>query len=54
VLGMVWSPAVSSLTMLAVVLGVLGAMGVFLFGLQAETLAALRTDDPYSIVERVG
>ena len=32
----------------------LSALVVFLFGLQAETLAALRTDDPYSIVERVG
>jgi hypothetical protein len=51
---MVWSPAVSDLTRLAIVLGVLGALVVFLFGLQAETLAALRTDDPFSIVERVG
>src|SRR3954468_6152704 len=54
ILGMIWSPAVSSLTTLAIVLGVLGALVVFLFGLQAETLAALRTDDPFSIVERVG
>jgi hypothetical protein len=54
ILGVIWSPALSPLTFLAIVLGVLPALVVFLFGLQAETLAALRTDDPYSIVERVG
>ena len=49
-----WRPAVLGVTFLAVVLGLLPALVVFLHGLQAETLAALRTDDPYSIVERVG
>ena len=39
---------------MAIVLGVLGALVVYLFGLQAETLAALRTDEPYSIADRVG
>jgi glycosyltransferase involved in cell wall biosynthesis len=54
VVGLFWSPLISGLTLLAIVLGVLAALVVFLFGLQAETLAALRTDEPYSIVERVG
>ena len=54
VLGAFWSPALSWLTILAIVLGVLGSLVVFLNGLQAETLASLRTDDPYSIVERIG
>ncbi|HEX3150193.1 MAG TPA: glycosyltransferase family 2 protein [Gemmataceae bacterium] len=54
VIGIFWSPLFSPLTMLAIVLGVLGSLMVFLNGLQAETLAALRTDEPYSIVERIG
>jgi glycosyltransferase involved in cell wall biosynthesis len=53
-LGVFWSPLLSPLTFLAIVVGILATLIVFLFGLQAETLAALRTDDPYSIVERVG
>ena len=52
--GLFWRPAVLGLALLALVLGLLPALVVFLFGLQAETLAALRTDEPYSIVERVG
>src|SRR5262245_59659817 len=47
--GLFWSPPLSTLTFLAIVLGALAGLMVFLFGLQAETLAALRTDDPYSI-----
>ena len=54
VLGAFWSPVLSPLTLLAIVLGVLGSLVVFLHGLQAETLAAFRTDEPYSIVERIG
>ena len=45
-----WSP----LTLVAIVLGVLLPVRLFLFGLQAETLAAMRTEPPYSIRERVG
>lgn len=52
--GLLWRPAVLGLTFLAVVLGLLPALVVFLFGLQAEMMAAQRTDDPYSIAERVG
>lgn len=54
IVGAVWSPDWSSLTQVAIVLGVLGAVVLYLFGLQAETLAATRTDEPYSIAERVG
>jgi len=53
-LGTVWSPRLSSLTFLAVVLGVLVPLVLFLNGLQAETVTSARTDDAYSIVERVG
>jgi dolichol-phosphate mannosyltransferase len=54
IVGAFWSPDWSPLTQVAIVLGVLGALVLYLFGLQAETLAALRTDEPYSIAERVG
>jgi glycosyltransferase involved in cell wall biosynthesis len=54
IIGLFWSPAISSLTFLAILLGVLVPTVLFLFGLQAETQAALRTDEPYSIAERVG
>lgn len=50
VVGWFWQPAV----LVLMVLGVLPALVLFLFGLQAETLAAQRTDEPYSIAERVG
>jgi dolichol-phosphate mannosyltransferase len=49
-----WSPGLSPLTSLAVVLGVLVPLGLFLHGLQAELIASTRTDDPFSIVDRVG
>jgi len=52
--GAIWSPDWSPLTQVAIVLGVLGALVLYLFGLQAEALAAQRTDEPYSIAERVG
>ena len=53
-LGTFWSPRLSSLTFLAIVLGVLVPLVLFLNGLQAETVTSARTDDAYSIVERVG
>src|SRR5262249_21565265 len=52
--GVVWSPVLSSLTILAIVLGVLVPLIIFLHGLQAELTASIRTDPPYSIVERIG
>jgi glycosyltransferase involved in cell wall biosynthesis len=54
IVGAFWSPDWSPLTQVAIVLGVLGALALYLFGLQAETLAAMRTDEVYSIAERVG
>ena len=54
VLGTMWSPALSLLTTLAILLGVLVPLVLFLDGLQAELVASTRTDDAYSIVERVG
>jgi dolichol-phosphate mannosyltransferase len=54
IVGVVWSPEWSPLTFVAIVLGVLLPALLFLFGLQAEMLAAQRTDAPYSIAERVG
>ena len=54
VLGVVWSPVFSPLTLLAIVLGVLVPLVVFLHGLQAELTISTRTDESYSIVERIG
>jgi dolichol-phosphate mannosyltransferase len=54
IVGAIWSPNWSPLTQVAIVLGVLGALVLYLFGLQAETLAAMRTDEVYCIAERVG
>jgi dolichol-phosphate mannosyltransferase len=54
IVGAFWSPDWSPLTQVAIVLGVLGTLVLYLFGLQAETLAAMRTDEVYSIAERVG
>jgi len=53
-LGTVWSPVLSSLTFLAIVLGVLVPLVLFLNGLQAELITSARTDEAYSIVERIG
>jgi glycosyltransferase involved in cell wall biosynthesis len=53
-LGTVWSPLLSSLTFLAIVLGVLVPLVLFLNGLQAELVTSTRTDEAYSIVERIG
>jgi hypothetical protein len=52
--GLVWSPILSPLTSLAIVLGLLIPLVLYLQGLQAELVASTRTDEPYSIVERVG
>jgi dolichol-phosphate mannosyltransferase len=53
-LGLVWKPALSTLTVLAILLGVLVPLVLFLHGLQAELAASTRTDEPFSIVDRVG
>ncbi|HKA07340.1 MAG TPA: glycosyltransferase family 2 protein [Gemmataceae bacterium] len=52
--GLVWSPILSPLTSLAIVLGLLIPLVLYLHGLQAELVASTRSDEPYSIVERVG
>ena len=52
--GVVWSPVFSPLTLLAIVLGVLVPLVVFLHGLQAELTISTRNDESYSIVERIG
>jgi glycosyltransferase involved in cell wall biosynthesis len=52
--GLIWSPILSPLTSLAIVLGLLIPLVLYLHGLQAELVASTRTDEPYSIVERVG
>jgi dolichol-phosphate mannosyltransferase len=54
VLGLIWWPMLSALTLLGIVLGVLVPLHLFLHGLQAELIVSTRTDDPFSIVERVG
>lgn len=54
VLGVFWDPQISGLTAVAVVLAVLVPLGLFLHGLQAELIVSARTDDPFSIVDRVG
>jgi len=54
ILGTVWSPVLSSLTFLAIVLGVLIPLVLFLNGLQAELITSTRTDEAYSIVDRCG
>ena len=51
VVGVFWSPALSGLTMVAIVLAVIIPTMLFLHGLQAELIASTRTDEPYSIVE---
>jgi hypothetical protein len=52
-LGTIWSPVLSSLTFLAIVLGVLVPTVLFLNGLQAELVTSTRTEETYSIVERI-
>jgi hypothetical protein len=54
VLGLFWSPRLSGLTILAVLLGILVPLVLFLHGLQAELAASARSDEPFCIVERVG
>jgi arylsulfatase len=48
-----WSP-VSALTAVGVLLAVLVPLALFLHGLQAELIVHTRTDDAFSIVDRVG
>jgi glycosyltransferase involved in cell wall biosynthesis len=52
--GMFWSPDLSGLTMLGILLAILLPLLLFLHGLQAELIVSARTDDPFSIAERVG
>jgi len=44
----------SGLTILGIVLGVVVPLVLYLHGLQAELIVSSRTDEPYSIVDRVG
>lgn len=53
VCGLIWPTAISPLVLLGVAFLLASGM-VYLHGLQAEVAASLRTDDPYSISERVG
>lgn len=54
VIGLFWTPPSSSLTETAIVLAVLLPALLFLYGLQAEVTASMRTDDAFCIVDRVG
>jgi dolichol-phosphate mannosyltransferase len=54
VLGFFWSPELSGLTNLGIVLAILVPLLLYLHGLQAELIISSRTDEPYSIVDRVG
>jgi glycosyltransferase involved in cell wall biosynthesis len=53
-LGTIWSPLLSPLTFLAIILGVLVPLVLFVSGLHAELVTSARTDVAYSIVERIG
>jgi hypothetical protein len=52
--GMFWSPQLSGLTLLGILLAVVVPVMLFLHGLQAELIVHSRTDDAFSVVERVG
>jgi dolichol-phosphate mannosyltransferase len=54
VFGLIWSPILSAFTLLGIVFAVLLPVLLILHGLQAELIVSTRTDDPFSIVERVG
>jgi dolichol-phosphate mannosyltransferase len=53
VLGIVWSPELSGQTILGIVLAILVPVPLYLHGLQAELIISSRTDEPYSIVDRI-
>lgn len=53
-LGLFWGRELSGLTILGIVLGVVVPLVLYLHGLQAELIVNSRTDEPYSIVDRVG
>jgi dolichol-phosphate mannosyltransferase len=53
-IGFFWSPELSGLTILGIVLAILVPLVLYLQGLQAELIISSRTDEPYSIVDRVG
>jgi glycosyltransferase involved in cell wall biosynthesis len=54
VLGLFWVQELSGLTILGIVLAVLVPLLLYLHGLQSELIISSRTDEPYSIVDRVG
>jgi dolichol-phosphate mannosyltransferase len=54
VVGVFWTPGLSGLTVLAIVLLILAPLLLFLHGLQAELIISARSDEPYSIVDRIG
>lgn len=54
IVGVFWSPPMSELTLLGILLLMIVPLLVFLNGLQAELVVSSRTDDAFSIAERVG
>ncbi|MSR52132.1 MAG: glycosyltransferase [Gemmataceae bacterium] len=52
--GVCWSPPLSGLTLLGILLSLIVPLLFFVNGLQAELAVASRTDDAFSIAERVG
>ncbi|HKB06469.1 MAG TPA: glycosyltransferase, partial [Gemmataceae bacterium] len=52
-IGFAWNVAVPGLVILAAIVVILAVL-VFLHGLEAELVVSARTDDPFSVVERVG
>jgi dolichol-phosphate mannosyltransferase len=53
VVGIFWSPALSGLTILGILFAILIPSMLFVHGLQAELIVNTRTDDAFSIVDRV-
>jgi len=53
VVGFLWSPLFSGLALLGILLAVLIPLVLFLHGLQAELIVHSRTDDAFSVSERV-
>ena len=54
VIGLFWTPALSGLTVLGIILAALVPLMLFLHGLEAELIVSTRSDEPYSIVDRIG
>jgi dolichol-phosphate mannosyltransferase len=54
VIGLFWTPALSGLTVLGIILAALVPLILFLHGLEAELIVSTRRDEPYSIVDRIG